>query len=75
MRSRPGGRRKATPSDTAATGYVAPSRQGKKAVGFYLDPEKVRELKQVALDNDLTIQAILEEAVVMTLMRYRRRAT
>ena len=42
---------------------LPPSRQGKKAITGYFDPIVSRQLKQMALDDDKTIQALLSEAL------------
>lgn len=40
-----------------------PSRRGKKAIAGHFDPAVARQLKQMALDRDATVQALLEEAL------------
>ena len=40
-----------------------PSRQGKKAITGHFDPAVSRQLKQIALDHDTTVQALLAEAL------------
>lgn len=40
-----------------------PSRQGKKAITGYFDPAVSRQLKQLALDRNTTVQALLSEAL------------
>lgn len=42
-----------------------PSRVGKKGVTFYLDPEAVKQLRSIGLDEDHTLQALMIEAVNM----------
>ncbi len=42
---------------------AAPSRVGKKALIGYFDPGVSRQLKQMALDGDRTIQDLLTEAL------------
>ncbi len=41
----------------------AKAREGKRAAMVWLDPAAVRQLNQIALDEDSTVQALLEEAV------------
>lgn len=41
----------------------APSRQGKKALIGYFDPDVSKQLKQLALDQDSNIQELLREAL------------
>ena len=40
-----------------------PSRQGKKAITGFFDPIVSRQLKQLALDEDKTVQSLLSEAL------------
>lgn len=42
---------------------VAPSRQGKKAITGYFDPAASKQLKQMAIEQDSSIQALLGEAI------------
>ncbi|MCC5661772.1 hypothetical protein LC608_33475 [Nostoc sp. XA010] len=42
---------------------VAPSRQGKKAIAGHFDPAVSKQLKQLALLQDTTVQALLSEAL------------
>lgn len=42
---------------------VPPSRVGKKAIAGHFDPAVGKQLRQLALDNDTTVQALLEEAL------------
>ncbi len=47
-----------------------PSRQGKKAITGHFDPAVSRQLKQIALDNDTTVQALLGEALNDLFLKY-----
>jgi hypothetical protein len=42
---------------------VVPSRAGKKPITGFFDPEVSRQIKRVALDQDKTMQEILQEAL------------
>jgi predicted HicB family RNase H-like nuclease len=42
---------------------LPPSRQGKKALTGYFDPEVVKQLKVMAAAEDTTIQALMSEAL------------
>jgi len=60
----------AQPSEVAApsvarnpSGNMAPSREGKKAITGFFDPAVSRQLKQIALEEDSNIQALLREAL------------
>lgn len=50
----------ATASKTQPT---PPSRAGKKIVSGHFDPAVTRQLKQLALDNESTLQNLLAEAL------------
>lgn len=39
------------------------AREGKRAAMVWLDPAAVRQLNQIALDEDTTVQALMEEAI------------
>jgi len=43
--------------------YVAPARRGKKAVSGHFDPAVQKQLNQMALDEDTSVQALLREAL------------
>lgn len=40
-----------------------PSRQGKKVISGYFDPAASRQLRMLAVEQDTTVQALLEEAL------------
>jgi hypothetical protein len=42
---------------------VVPSRVGKKPITGFFDPEVSRQIKKVALDQDKTMQELLQEAL------------
>ncbi|MBK1724939.1 hypothetical protein CKO23_22500 [Thiocystis violacea] len=42
---------------------LPPSRQGKKALTGYFEPEVLKQLKVMAASEDTTIQALLTEAL------------
>lgn len=52
-------------SEAGATGqrYIAPARRGKKAVSGHFDPAVQKQLNQMALDEDSSVQALLREAL------------
>jgi hypothetical protein len=54
-----------SPEAEAAAGqrYVAPARRGKKAVSGHFDPAVQKQLNQMALDEDSSVQALLREAL------------
>ena len=42
---------------------MPPSRKGKKVIAGYFDPAVSKQLKQLALEHDTTVQALLAEAL------------
>ncbi len=42
---------------------IAPSRQGKKQVAGFFDPEIQTALKQIALDEGSSVQELLKEGI------------
>jgi hypothetical protein len=58
----------ADPKEEAATPVQASSarsagREGKKAVTGFFDPAVSKQLKQIALEEDSSLQALLQEAI------------
>ncbi|WP_413176456.1 ribbon-helix-helix domain-containing protein [Anabaena azotica] len=53
-----------------AKSEVPPSRVGKKAIAGHFDPAVGKQLRQLALDNDTTVQALLEEALNDLFLKY-----
>jgi hypothetical protein len=51
------------PVARSLSGSIAPSREGKKAITGFFDPAVSRQLKQIALEEDSNIQALLREAL------------
>ena len=49
---------------------VPPSRQGKKAVVFYVEPEIAKRLKLLSVEHDTTIEALGTEALGLLFARY-----
>jgi hypothetical protein len=49
-----------------------PSRAGKKALIGYYDPAVSKQLKQLGLDKDLTVQDLLGEAVNDLFQKYKK---
>lgn len=50
-----------------------PSRKGKKAVTGFFDPIVSRQLKQLALDEDKTIQSLLSESLNDLFIKYNHK--
>lgn len=51
---------------------ITPSRRGKKGMTLYLDPGLHRMLKQLALDKDTSVQALLITGVHLILGKHGR---
>ena len=56
----------------ASTSVQAPSRIGKKAIIGYFDPSVSKQLKQMGLDKDLSVQDLLSEAINDLFLKYRK---
>ena len=52
---------------------IAPSRAGKKALTFFISEEAYKELRQLALDNRSSNQALGVEAINLLLTHYGRK--
>lgn len=72
----------ADPSETAAadqvepatTSHARPSRKSTKHIGGYFDPAVSKQLREIALAEDSSVQALLGEAIDM-LFQSRRKPT
>lgn len=42
-----------------------PSRAGKKGVTFYLEPDAMKQLRSIGVDEDATLQGLMIEAANM----------
>jgi len=50
----------------------APCRQGKKAITGFFDPTVSRQLKQIALNEDKTVQLLIAEALNDLFVKYNQ---
>lgn len=55
----------ATAERSSPAQRARPSRRGVKHVGGYFEPEVSRQLRQIALDEDSSVQELLAEALDM----------
>ena len=53
------------PALSTRTTPEAPSRKGAKHIGGYFDPQVSKQLRQIALNEDSSVQALLAEAINM----------
>ncbi len=49
-------------SKPTARSAVAPSRIGKKGVTFYLEPDAIKLLRTISVNEETTLQALMIEA-------------
>ena len=61
------------PLPSGASTSTPPSRQGKKAVTGFFDPSVSRQLKQIALNEEKTVQALLSEALNDLFVKYNHK--
>jgi len=58
-------------ADVSKSETQAASRIGKKVIAGHFDKEVVKQLKQIALNNDQSLQALLAEALNDLFEKYR----
>lgn len=59
--------------DDKTDSKVPPSRRGKRAIVGHFDPAVCRQLKQIALDEDKSSQALLTEALNLLFQSYGKK--
>lgn len=52
--------------------FYRPSRDGRRFLGGHFDPKVVRQMKLIAVEEDTTMQALLEEAVDLLFLKKGR---
>jgi hypothetical protein len=52
--------------------FDRPSRRNTRLIGGHFSPELARQLRMLAAEEDTTIQALLEEAIQLLLMKKAR---
>ncbi len=52
--------------------FYRPSRDGRRFLGGHFDPKVVRQMKLIAVEEDTTTQALLEEAVDLLFLKKGR---
>lgn len=52
--------------------FYRPSREGRRFLGGHFDPKVVRQMKLLAVEEDTTTQALLEEALDMLFVKKGR---
>lgn len=58
---------------TSSAPSLPPSRQGKKAITGFFDPVVSRQLKQIALNEDKTVQALMGESLNDLFVKYNHK--
>ncbi len=61
-KEKPAGQKKEK-KGASATNNVAPSRVGKKPLTAFFDPDAIKQLKLIGIEEDKTIQSMTEEAI------------
>ncbi len=64
--------RPAQKAEEPAYSTQAPSRAGKKALIGYFEPSVSKQLKQIGLDRDTTVQDLLAEALNDLFQKYKK---
>lgn len=59
-------------SEVALHMGVAPSRPGQKVISGHFDPAVSRQFRQLALEQDTTVQGLLAEAINDVFVKYHR---
>ena len=62
-RARPAATRAAPRSAEVGERFFRPSREDKKLIAGHFDPKVAKQLKLLAVEDDTTVQALLEEAL------------
>ena len=57
--------RSSSATNATARSGVAPSRIGKKGVTFYLEPDAIKQLRTISVNEETTLQALMIEAANM----------
>lgn len=67
-----GQQEKAASKQSASQSYVAPVRRGKKAVTGWFEPDVVRQLKLLGIEQNMTIQDMMKEALNDLFSKYNK---
>lgn len=63
---------KAPSKQSTSHSYVAPVRRGKKAVTGWFEPDVVRQLKLLGIEQNMTIQDMMKEALNDLFSKYNK---
>ncbi len=62
----------ASPAPESVSPHARPSRKSTKHVGGYFDPAVSKQLREIALAEDSSVQALLAEAIDMVFQSRRK---
>ena len=57
--------------DTSSRSNRTPGRRGKRCIAAYFDPAASKQLKQLALEKDSSVQELLREAINDLFIKHR----
>ena len=60
------------PSAARQPGFSRPSREGKRLIAGHFDPKVAKQLRLLAVEEDTSIQALLEEALDLLFVKKGR---
>ena len=63
---------KASSKQSTSHSYIAPVRIGKKAVTGWFEPDVVRQLKLLGIEQNMTIQDLMKEALNDLFSKYNK---
>ena len=58
-----------TPPPPAPAKFHRPVREGRRFMGGHFDPKVIRHMKHLAVEEDTTTQALLEEAIDLLFLK------
>ena len=57
------------PSTSPGGKFYRPSREGRRLIAGHFDPKVAKELKMLAVEEETTVQALLEEALQLLFLK------
>ena len=61
-------------STSQAGKFYRPSREGRRLIAGHFDPKVAKELKMLAVEEETTVQALLEEALQLLFVKKGKEA-
>ena len=62
------------PSVPKAAKFYRPSREGRRLIAGHFDPKVAKQLKMLAVEEETTVQALLEEALELLFVKKGKEA-